>query len=227
MQHCHDLWSAWLYKPRSDRAQHILTSQYDSAGDWSAYSICDRMEAQTCPLAGHVLLQELRFAADCLVLEPKNYHAWAHRQAVLLAAAAATGATTVAGLPAAPAHEAAPAEPPSADSTPGHSGNSGGNGCGGGGCGDWWAAELDYVESCIGADVRDNSAWAQRFFLLRSRYAIAVEAAALQMSVRRRCSTQRVLTMATTYMMTGLWSVGCRLVQLSVQLRLQPSLVRG
>lgn len=146
------------------------------------------MEAQTHPLTAHVLLQEMRFAADCLVLEPKNYHAWAHRQAVLLAAA---GAATGAGSSAAPPDEAAPAQPRSVDSTAAHGGSSGGDGHEGDGkCSDWWAAELDYVDSCIGADVRDNSAWAQRFFLLRHRYALACRpiAASSRLSVDPRCS---------------------------------------
>ena len=34
--------------------------------------------------------QELRFTAECLTVEPKNYHGWAHRQAVLAAAADAS-----------------------------------------------------------------------------------------------------------------------------------------
>jgi len=40
-----------------------------------------------------ILPQELRFTGDCLAAEPKNYHVWAHRQAVLLAANTAAGAS--------------------------------------------------------------------------------------------------------------------------------------
>lgn len=66
-------------------------------------------------------MQELQFTAACLRVEPKNYHVWAHRQAVLLAAAA-----------------------PEA-----------------------WAAEAALIEQHLAPDVRNNSAWAQRAFLLR------------------------------------------------------------
>ena len=146
------------------------------------------MEAQTHPLRAHVLLQEMRFAADCLVLEPKNYHAWAHRQAVLLAAA---GAATGAGSSAAPPDEAAPAQPRSVDSTAAHGCSSGDNGREGDGkCSDWWAAELEYVNSCIGADVRDNSAWAQRFFLLRNRYALACGPHTARLNLPVRCCSR-------------------------------------
>jgi cytochrome c5 len=134
----------------------------------------------------------MRFAADCLVVEPKNYHAWAHRQAVLLAAA---GAATAAGSSAALPEEAAPAELRSADSTAERGGSSGDDGREGDGkCSSCWAAELDYVDSCIGADVRDNSAWAQRFFLLRNRCALACKliAAASHLSTHHRCSTHCV-----------------------------------
>ena len=112
------------------------------------------------------LHQELRFAADCLAAEPKNYHAWAHRQAVLLAAA---GTATASGASAAAANGAAAAALQSQGSPAANSASSG-SGCGDGGRSNCWAVELEYVETCIGVDVRDNSAWAQRFFLLRNRW---------------------------------------------------------
>jgi Protein prenyltransferase alpha subunit repeat len=112
----------------------------------------------------HRLLQEMRFAADCLALEPKNYHAWAHRQAVLLAAAGAAGGPQPA---AAAANGAAAATRPPEGGMGGHSESRGDDD----GCSDWWAAELEFVDACIAADARDNSAWAQRFFLLSNRWA--------------------------------------------------------
>ena len=32
---------------------------------------------------GALCVQELSYAAQCLVEDPKNYHAWAHRQAIV------------------------------------------------------------------------------------------------------------------------------------------------
>lgn len=107
-------------------------------------------------------LQEMRFAADCLALEPKNYHAWAHRQAVLVAAGTVTASVPAAAAAAgaAAAGSAAGGAGTAALAAELHSG-SGAN---------HWAAELEYVDACIEQDLRDNSAWAQRSFLLRNRY---------------------------------------------------------
>ena len=65
-------------------------------------------------------LQELEFAASCLLLDAKNYHAWAHRQAVL----AALGSPRL------------------------------------------WQAELAYCERLLRDDLRNNSAWSQRRFVV-------------------------------------------------------------
>ncbi len=115
-------------------------------------------------------------------MEPKNYHVWAHRQAVLLAAAAAAtiarpeistskhdgGGSSCSGSGIA-ASAAASASTEAA-------GSSGGGG--GGRCADasnakgTWAAELELASVHIREDVRNNSAWAQRFFVLQHWYAM-------------------------------------------------------
>ena len=63
------------------------------------------------------LVQELIYAAHCLAEDAKNYHAWAHRQAIVKRF----------GL---------------------------------------WQQELEVVNSLLHEDVRNNSAWNQRFFIL-------------------------------------------------------------
>lgn len=137
------------------------------------------------------MVQELRFTADCLTAEPKNYHAWAHGQAVLVAADAAAAAAAGSGR-AAPdpaqretrdavspsaaasggdAADAANAQPaPAADGLGTGSGTDTGTRSGGSLRG-MWEAELEFVALHIREDVRNNSAWAQRFFVLRHRCA--------------------------------------------------------
>lgn len=36
-----------------------------------------------CTSCGSCCMQELDYAAECLAEDPKNYHAWAHRQAIV------------------------------------------------------------------------------------------------------------------------------------------------
>jgi hypothetical protein len=69
--------------------------------------------------------QELAFAAEALAFEAKNYHAWAHRQALMVAFGGAGGAG-----------------------------------------GRLWESELAFTERLLREDVRNNSAWNQRFFVL-------------------------------------------------------------
>jgi len=68
--------------------------------------------------AGH----EMEFSAACLAFDQKNYHAWAHRQAILTA----FGSHVVS----------------------------------------LWAEELAVTEKFLRQDLRNNSAWTQRFFIL-------------------------------------------------------------
>lgn len=75
------------------------------------------LPARTCPPA-----QELAFAAESLAFDAKNYHAWAHRQALV----AAFGGTL----------------------------------------GVLWERELALTERLLRDDVRNNSAWNQRFFVV-------------------------------------------------------------
>lgn len=153
-----------------------------------------------------ILPQELRFTGDCLAAEPKNYHVWAHRQAVLLAANTAAGASaggnsggdggddcsasadaaaphdgSDAVQPAAAAASAAldvagegtaPARPADGGEPGPSSGSGGGAGAGSGtvaaaAAASVWAAELELCRLHIQEDVRNNSAWAQRFFVLK------------------------------------------------------------
>jgi protein farnesyltransferase/geranylgeranyltransferase type-1 subunit alpha len=65
----------------------------------------------------------MEFSAACLAYDAKNYHAWAHRQAIL----AAFGSEST-GL---------------------------------------WAEELAATERFLRDDLRNNSAWTQRFFILQ------------------------------------------------------------
>jgi protein farnesyltransferase/geranylgeranyltransferase type-1 subunit alpha len=68
--------------------------------------------------AGH----EMQFSAACLAYDAKNYHAWAHRQAILTAF--------------------------------------------GGQMTSLWSEELAVTEKFLREDLRNNSAWTQRFFIL-------------------------------------------------------------
>ncbi|KAL4517688.1 hypothetical protein Ndes2526A_g02072 [Nannochloris sp. 'desiccata'] len=65
---------------------------------------------------------EMEFSAACLAFDQKNYHAWAHRQAILTA----FGSHVVS----------------------------------------LWAEELAVTEKFLRQDLRNNSAWTQRFFIL-------------------------------------------------------------
>ena len=66
---------------------------------------------------------EMEFSAACLVYDAKNYHAWAHRQAMIKAFGA-------------------PGEGP------------------------WlWGEELTFTERLLRDDIRNNSAWTQRYFV--------------------------------------------------------------
>ncbi len=78
--------------------------------------------------------QELAYAEEALAFDAKNYHAWAHRQA-LLAAFGGGGAA----------------------------GSAGGAGAG---TRRLWERELAFTERLLRDDVRNNSAWNQRFFVL-------------------------------------------------------------
>ena len=66
---------------------------------------------------------EMEFSAGCLAYDAKNYHAWAHRQAMLTV----FGAELKSNL---------------------------------------WAEELVFTERLLRDDVRNNSAWTQRYFIL-------------------------------------------------------------
>lgn len=86
--------------------------------------------------------QELEFAAACLTHDAKNYHAWAHRQAVLLAASAEAGVGggeqgAAAGAGGRQEGQAAAAAAASVAQL--------------------WAAELAYTERLLHDDVRNNS----------------------------------------------------------------------
>lgn len=83
--------------------------------------------------------EEVAFSAACLQHDAKNYHAWAHRQAVLLALAGSSGGAC--GAPSAAQQAQARA---------------------------LWANELAFTERMLRQDVRNNSAWNQRIFVLRN-----------------------------------------------------------
>lgn len=72
----------------------------------------------------------MAFSAACLQHDAKNYHAWAHRQAVLLALAGSDSSGGPAGAP--PAAQQAQAQA-------------------------LWAAELAFTERLLRDDVRNNS----------------------------------------------------------------------
>ncbi|PRW32925.1 farnesyltransferase geranylgeranyltransferase type-1 subunit alpha [Chlorella sorokiniana] len=94
--------------------------------------------------------RELEFAAACLQRDAKNYHVWAHRQAVLLAATEQlSGCSGSGGEQAAAAAAAAQAAV-------------------------LWSAELAFTERLLRDDVRNNSAWSQRLFVLRAAPPAAV-----------------------------------------------------
>jgi hypothetical protein len=104
------------------------------------------------------LARELAFA-DLALKGPddddaKNYHAWAHRQAALAACAgqmvAAAAAARRLPLAAAAAAQAAAAEEEEEDEVDALV----------------WDPELRYCEERLREDVRNNSAWAQRMFVL-------------------------------------------------------------
>ena len=62
-------------------------------------------------------MQEIKFASECLDEDQKNYHTWAHRQALVKEF-------------------------------------------------NLWESELEYTTSMLTKDVRNNSAWNQRLFVL-------------------------------------------------------------
>lgn len=80
------------------------------------------------PAADGRAVQEVAFSAACLQHDAKNYHAWAHRQAVLLALAGSSGG--VCGAPSAAQQAQARA---------------------------LWANELAFTERMLRQDVRNNS----------------------------------------------------------------------
>ena len=83
------------------------------ASEVATYPLWAVSKSSTCSF----FLQELAYAADCLAQDAKNYHAWAHRQAIVKQF----------GL---------------------------------------WQQELEVTTFLLQEDVRNNSAWNQRFFVL-------------------------------------------------------------
>lgn len=77
----------------------------------------------------------MAFSAACLQHDAKNYHAWAHRQAVLLALAGSEDGSGPGGGPAAAQRAQAQA---------------------------LWSAELAFTERLLREDVRNNSGGAGR-----------------------------------------------------------------
>ena len=77
-------------------------------------------------------MQELAFAAEALAFDAKNYHAWAHRQALLAAFGGSSSSTS---------------QGPAA-------------------CSSLWENELAFTERLLREDLRNNSAWNQRLFVL-------------------------------------------------------------
>ncbi|KAL4422871.1 hypothetical protein ABPG75_009068 [Micractinium tetrahymenae] len=91
--------------------------------------------------------EEMAFSAACLQHDAKNYHAWAHRQAVLLALA---GGGTTAGYGGSSTGDAASSAAQQVQAQA------------------LWAAELAFTERLLREDLRNNSAWNQRIFVLRN-----------------------------------------------------------
>ncbi|KAK0546204.1 CAAX geranylgeranyltransferase alpha subunit, partial [Tilletia horrida] len=107
--------------------------------------------------------RELDFTARILDIDSKNYHTWVYRQWVLC---------RFGGLPASSALKgtatAADVALPSSSVPSSHSSSSGtkGNTRSGRTFPELWSGELAYTDQLLEEDVRNNSAWNHRFFVL-------------------------------------------------------------
>ncbi|GAB4820132.1 hypothetical protein N2152v2_007178 [Parachlorella kessleri] len=82
--------------------------------------------------------QELAFAAEALAFDAKNYHAWAHRQALLAAFGSSSSSAN---------SSSSTSHGPATSSS-------------------LWESELAFTDRLLREDLRNNSAWNQRFFVL-------------------------------------------------------------
>ncbi len=83
-------------------------------------------------------MQELAFAAEALAFDAKNYHAWAHRQALLAAFGSSSSSAN---------SSSSTSHGPATSSS-------------------LWESELAFTDRLLREDLRNNSAWNQRFFVL-------------------------------------------------------------
>ncbi|KAK0531600.1 CAAX geranylgeranyltransferase alpha subunit [Tilletia horrida] len=98
--------------------------------------------------------RELSFTATVLANDAKNYHTWVYRQWVLCYFGGLPSTSSLAGSSTA-------AAPPPSGADKGK-----GKGQGQGEYAQLWDGELEYTDALLEEDVRNNSAWNHRFFVL-------------------------------------------------------------